>query len=256
MTRILSVERRNRSPYGEDMLGVLNELYQQKKRERKEKKDEKGNTMNAAYIRKHDYSENNNPIIVCGQKRQTAGFHLASVLQMDMSFKGIKGTFNDWEIAIAHPVTKMTLACVRTYTDGLDHQAYYKMFTLVNELVEEDTGTPLQFAHIHGSSEDKPAIKVLIGDLDQAQLKGLGLFLERTTRTTTKMGWETHLTHMFKSCQVHFHRNVVKHAPGNSRKPLRDLMRKLLQTTPATAQNLFDHILAEGEEIGVDMQGG
>ena len=44
-------------------------------------------------------------------------------------------------------------------------------------------------------------LDVLIGDLDPAQAKGLGLFLQSKD---THKDWETHLQYIFKSCVVHF----------------------------------------------------
>ena len=60
------------------------------------------------------------------------------------------------------------------------------------------TRKPVKFKHI-----DKEGIGCIIGDLDAAQAKGLGLFLHNKDST---MDWETHLLHIFKSCVVHFKR--------------------------------------------------
>ena len=60
------------------------------------------------------------------------------------------------------------------------------------------TGQFVKFKHIDGEG-----IGCIIGDLDAAQAKGLGLFLHSKN---SDMDWETHLTYIFKSCIVHFKR--------------------------------------------------
>ena len=43
----------------------------------------------------------------------------------------------------------------------------------------------------------------ILGDLDAAQAKGLGLAL---ADMYPSLDWESHLTHVFKSCIIHFNR--------------------------------------------------
>ena len=59
-------------------------------------------------------------------------------------------------------------------------------------------GSSSQFKHIHGTGWS-----CIIVDLDQAQVKGLGLVLSEID--TTK-DWEEHLIYIFKSYQVYYKR--------------------------------------------------
>ncbi len=58
----------------------------------------------------------------------------------------------------------------------------------------------LKFQHIH-----KEGIGCILGDLDIAQAKGLGMALHNLD---TEKDPETHLIHIFKSCLIHFERQL------------------------------------------------
>ena len=60
------------------------------------------------------------------------------------------------------------------------------------------TGQPINFKHINNKG-----IGCIIGDLDAAQAKGLGLYL---SSIDSSRQWDDHLMHIFKSCIIHFQR--------------------------------------------------
>jgi hypothetical protein len=60
------------------------------------------------------------------------------------------------------------------------------------------TGQPVNFMHINNKG-----IGCIIGDLDVAQAKGLGLYL---CSIDSSKQWDEHLTYIFKSCVIHFQR--------------------------------------------------
>ncbi|KAI9103864.1 hypothetical protein DFS34DRAFT_682908 [Phlyctochytrium arcticum] len=124
---------------------------------------------------------------------------------------------------------------------------YYQVFEMIDALFYADAGHCLRFRHIHGESE--PAIGVVMADLDGGQYKGFGLDLQKLTAETAKMGWGEHLTKIFKSCKVHFQRNVLKNAAGKGRKGLRALM-EAVTTHPdvTTIDHLFKEIIERGRE--------
>jgi rhamnose utilization protein RhaD (predicted bifunctional aldolase and dehydrogenase) len=72
------------------------------------------------------------------------------------------------------------------------------MFTAIFDILKELTGKAVNILHIHGSGWS-----TIIGDLDQAQAKGLGLALNSIDRSKS---WEQHLISIFKSCIIHFNR--------------------------------------------------
>jgi hypothetical protein len=73
-----------------------------------------------------------------------------------------------------------------------------QLFSDIFNVIKNITGKIVKFKYIDGEG-----IESIIGDLDAAQAKGLGLFLQSRNSC---LDWETHLTHIFKSCVVHFKR--------------------------------------------------
>ncbi|KAI9087750.1 hypothetical protein DFS34DRAFT_598343 [Phlyctochytrium arcticum] len=104
-----------------------------------------------------------------------------------MTYQGIRGEFNEWEIAIKDGVlasNDMTLAAVRVVTDGRDAFVSKKVFEMTGLLCCEDTGSPLLVRHIHGEPN---SIKVILRTWIP-QYKGLGLFLEQKAAEHRQLG--------------------------------------------------------------------
>ncbi|KAI9104024.1 hypothetical protein DFS34DRAFT_590445 [Phlyctochytrium arcticum] len=249
--RLVSAERRRRDPWGESVVGVMAELY---------KRQMQRDDPDACYIRKADFTSNNNLIVICGTKKQVEALQSSEEILVDMTFKGIR---------------------------SMSGKLLLETPTLIS--IPQETGRGLRFSHIHGDEE--PAISVIMADLDGGQYKGLGLFLEKLTAETTKMTWSEHLLHIFKSCVVHFKRNVLKNAAGEARictfsnpawcilragearictfsnpawcilragearKSLRALIESICTyTDPDTIDLLFDEIINIGAESGLNLE--
>ena len=86
-----------------------------------------------------------------------------------------------------------TYVCVYTNVTG-----YLQLFTDIFNVVKNLTGKPVKFNHINGEG-----VGCIIGDLDVAQSKGLGLYLHNIDSLKQ---WDEHLTYIFKSCVIHFQR--------------------------------------------------
>jgi len=76
--------------------------------------------------------------------------------------------------------------------------SYERMFSMLFNWIYQLTGSNPKLFHI-----DNIGWKCILGDLDQAQAKGLGLALNKLYSNLT---WEEHLFHIFKSCRVHYNR--------------------------------------------------
>jgi hypothetical protein len=74
------------------------------------------------------------------------------------------------------------------------------MFCALFDLVTQLTESSPQFKHIHGTGWS-----CVVGDLDYAQAKALGLVLNEMDATKN---WEEHLINVFKSCRVHYKRYI------------------------------------------------
>ncbi|CAG8554823.1 13186_t:CDS:2, partial [Cetraspora pellucida] len=80
--------------------------------------------------------------------------------------------------------------------------AYKCMFKAVMETISELCQQEVQIRHIHNNSW-----RVILGDLNIDQVKSLGLALVNLDQTKN---WKTQLTYIFKSCRVHYKRNIFK----------------------------------------------
>jgi hypothetical protein len=86
----------------------------------------------------------------------------------------------------------------RVYTNVTTAEGYQHLFTDLFNVIKNLTGQDVKFKHIDGGG-----IGCIVGDLDPAKAKGLGLFLHSKD---SYRDWDTHLKHIFKSCVVHFER--------------------------------------------------
>ncbi|CAG8662087.1 12422_t:CDS:10, partial [Ambispora gerdemannii] len=88
-------------------------------------------------------------------------------------------------------VQRIAITYARVFTNIATANAYQRMFKATIETVEELCNQKVQIKHIHNTGW-----RVILGDLDAAQAKGLGLALADLDQKTT---WETHLTYIFKN---------------------------------------------------------
>lgn len=86
------------------------------------------------------------------------------------------------------------------FTNRATTIAYQRIFRGLFDLILQLTGSSPQFKHIHGAGWE-----CIVADLDYAQAQGLGLVLNEIDETKN---WEEHLIHIFKSCKVHYKRQV------------------------------------------------
>lgn len=86
----------------------------------------------------------------------------------------------------------------RIFTESFSAENYHRLFTALFEVITKITQQCIRFCHINNEGWG-----CVLGDLDAAQAKGLGLTL---ANMHSSLGWEDHLMHVFKSCIIHFNR--------------------------------------------------
>ena len=156
-------------------------------------------------------------------KDQAKSIHKLECIQIDLTFKRVKGNINEFEINSYNSKHKLSKLFdiyfyfyilqnlilyylflytvpfyAHIYTNVTTAEGYQHLFTDLFNVVKNLTGQAVKFKHIDGGG-----IGCIVGDLDPAQAKGLGLFLHSKD---SYRDWETHLKHIFKSCVVHFER--------------------------------------------------
>ena len=89
----------------------------------------------------------------------------------------------------------------RVFTESFSAENYHRLFITLFDVITEITQQPIRFHHINNN--EGCVWGCILGDLDAAQAKGLGLAL---ADMYPALDWEDHLTHVFKSCIIHFNR--------------------------------------------------
>jgi hypothetical protein len=141
--------------------------------------------------------------------------------EIDLSFKRVQGEINEFEVncydsqhnmskhllyflfkifykfLIINPFFK-GLTYARVFTNISNAISYERMFSTLFDWIYQLTGNKPQIFHIH-----QEGWKCILGDLDQAQAKELGMALHKIQNTLT---WEEHLFYIFKSCRIHYNR--------------------------------------------------
>ncbi|EXX50481.1 hypothetical protein RirG_270430 [Rhizophagus irregularis DAOM 197198w] len=112
----------------------------------------------------------------------------------------VQGDINEFEVNCYDSQHNMSLTYAHVFTNIADAIAYERMFNALFDWIYQLTGNKPQIYHIH-----QKGWKCILGDLDQAQAKGLGMALHKIHNSLT---WEEHLLHIFKSCHIHYNRNV------------------------------------------------
>ena len=82
----------------------------------------------------------------------------------------------------------------------MNANAYEQMFQALFNWIHNLTNEYSKIYHIYNEGW-----KCILGDLDQAQAKGLGIALNKLENS---LSWEEHLCHIFKSCRIHYNRYV------------------------------------------------
>ncbi len=97
-------------------------------------------------------------------------------------------------------IINLALTYARVFTNIMNANAYEQMFQALFNWIHNLTNEYPKIYHIHNEGW-----KCILGDLDQAQAKGLGIALNKLENS---LSWEEHLCHIFKSCRIHYNRYV------------------------------------------------
>ncbi|CAB5388887.1 unnamed protein product [Rhizophagus irregularis] len=153
------------------------------------------------YVRHIEQFEDGQTLILCMLDFQAKALQNLKCFQIDLTFKRVQGDINEFEVNSYDEMHKLILSYCRIYTNIFTANAYQRLFTQLFEVIENLSEKPVKFYHIDGTGWE-----CILGDLDPGQAKGLGLALEKRDPSRN---WEEHLTYIFKSCLVHFNRNLI-----------------------------------------------
>ncbi|CAG8457679.1 15691_t:CDS:2 [Cetraspora pellucida] len=105
----------------------------------------------------------------------------STYFQMDLTFKYVQGEINMFELNEYDEKHQLTLKYARIFTNISDANAYKCMFLIIIDTVKTLTNKLVKIQHIHNEGW-----KFILGDLDIAQAKGLGLALSEIDSTESQ----------------------------------------------------------------------
>ncbi|KAI2757724.1 hypothetical protein CBS147339_2395 [Penicillium roqueforti] len=140
------------------------------------------------YVREIVYNEKG-AFIFCALNEQLEILASLHSFEVDMSYKRVKGVFNEVIFATFVPKHGKIMTLFRVFTDQETTKAYHFIFGNVFNLVERCIGKKIKFHYLHGSG-----IRSIITDMCPKQMTGLGKMLQETDQKTNNrdLGWRWH----------------------------------------------------------------
>ncbi|KAJ7722544.1 hypothetical protein B0H14DRAFT_2642118 [Mycena olivaceomarginata] len=152
-------------------------------------------------------------LIVCMTPNGSRRLQQSQYLQSDIGFQRIEG-FHEFEIAAMDSFANTSVIFLRIYLNRQTALAHKMVMDTVNNIVKIDTGSAIQWRHLHANSpNDTPNGMVLLWTAGPAR------------RTSQSLSPYEHLHRVFRVCDVHGKRNIRKCAVPES---VRKLMRSLI----------------------------
>ncbi|PKB97857.1 hypothetical protein RhiirA5_404131 [Rhizophagus irregularis] len=182
---------------------------------------------------------NGHIMVICMSEVMAHAWTKLEYFEIDLSFKRVQGDINEFEVNCYDSQHNMSLTYAHVFTNIADAIAYERMFNALFDWIYQLTGNKPQIYHIH-----QKGWKCILGDLDQAQAKGLGMALHKIHNSLT---WEEHLLHIFKSCHIHYNRNVKNNKYSYQ---LKKLMYEFPNaSTTERVNQIFEELEASDESI-------
>ncbi|CAB4396483.1 unnamed protein product [Rhizophagus irregularis] len=199
LRRLISKVQKEHNPYGQGILGLTYDIWKGKE----EYKD---------YVQQAGVFTDGQIIVICMSEKQAKAWVSLDYFEIDLTFKRVQGDINEFEVNCYNECYKIALTYVCVFTNITNSTSYERMFSLLFNWIYQLMGSNPKIFHI-----DNTGWKCILGDLDRAQAKGLGLALNRLYPNLT---WEEHLTYIFKSCRIHYNRNIKNNKYPNNVKQL------------------------------------
>ncbi|KZP03615.1 hypothetical protein FIBSPDRAFT_768689, partial [Athelia psychrophila] len=202
-------------------------------------------------------------VIICMKPASSRRLLTAQYVQSDIAFKRVAG-FLEFELGGLDLSANIAVTYCRVYLNRQTAYAHAFVFKQIEQIVREDTGTSLQWRHLHSDSlEDHVGILQWAGDQHGGQAKaGLGLHLQsiaaalpprydlhQTHRLLSSLTAYEHLWRIFRLCRVHVERNIkTSSVPENVKRK----MRSLICVTHHDFEGTLRDISKEGGKKGAD----
>ncbi|CAG8559090.1 10819_t:CDS:10 [Cetraspora pellucida] len=121
-------------------------------------------------------------MVLCMTKEQAIKLYETKYFQMDLTYKPVQGDINVFKLNKYDKNHQIILTFARIFTNISNADAYRRMFLMIIEAIKNLTNKSVKIQHIHDDGWC-----CILGDLDIAQAKGLGLALSTIDSTTQLM---------------------------------------------------------------------
>jgi len=161
-----------------------------------------------------------------------------------MGFKRVRGKeINEIVLAGFVPAINKIQTFARIFINGLNAKIYKEAFKALFRLISNQLNKDIHWRHIHGDG-----VTAIVTDMDQAQLKGFGLYLESCDPETR--AWDWHIMHINMFCHIHFYRSIGKAAgaTGYSLVSVHSRMKELVRVTSREDYFLLCEALIESSD--------
>jgi hypothetical protein len=188
LNHIIRVERTKQFPTGTDFLGAQHEMTRQ--------------DPSNPYIRECMMYPDGQFMIICMFPEQARLWYDAAEIHIDKTFKRTKCReleINTYSHEAAHLAT-----IARVYFDAEDEVGYYRAFTHLARIAEQDMQAPIPWGHLTATGLRR--IKAILVDEHGGQAKGLARFFGE--RYPSKDGAQ-HLLEIVKTCHFHYDKSIT-----------------------------------------------
>ncbi|KAG6057353.1 hypothetical protein E4U32_005230 [Claviceps aff. humidiphila group G2b] len=187
-------------------------------------------------------------LVVCMLKEQAELFQKMEFIEVDMSMKRLKGAVNK-EIIFACQYFQhgkiITLA--RIFCNWERAATYEHAFDRISVVLEKLTGRPLRWKYLNDAS-DQSGIRAVVMDMSSKACSGLGRHLVK--RDPRNRSWTENLSHVIRSCMVHFSRNIDQAIGKRNTSPYAKRMHELATArTPAENESIIAEFTTHGGKI-------
>ncbi|CAG8550139.1 8924_t:CDS:2, partial [Cetraspora pellucida] len=177
-----------KNPQGQGILGITYNFWKNK------------NNI-CDYIQQLSFFDSGHIMVLCMTKEQAIKLYEMKYFQMDLTYKPVQGEINVFELNKYDKNHQIILTFARIFTNISNADAYRRMFLMIIEAIKYLTNKSVKIQHIHDDSWC-----CILGDLDIAQAKGLGLAL---STINSSLSWIDHLIHIFKTCPTQLMQNIL-----------------------------------------------
>ncbi|KAK7026224.1 hypothetical protein R3P38DRAFT_2948380 [Favolaschia claudopus] len=203
-------------------------------------------------------------IIICMSRTGSERLLKAQYIQSDIAFRRIE-EFLEFEMAAMDRIANTSVIFLRVYVNRQTAAAHQLIFGEIEKIVTADTGSELQWRHLHGESVTDVRSGMILqwtGDQHGGQAKGIGLHLQQLAQAMPEkhdlhepqqllasLGPYEHLRRIFRLCSVHGKRNIKSCSVPDS---VRNLMRSLFCIRHPDWDGTISAIQRDGGKAGID----